>query len=154
MPESTERTSVTVESRNAFPFPLFLYGVLFFFSGLINTFHIQSIIYSGYIRVSPTLWGLINLYLLRYTFTWTGIIVSISGILNVASAVLVFVRNQHTRKVAYANLVVGVLVGILCLIDQGADRYTTFWENYGNFIIFMGVNAVWFYYFKKNEFLP
>ncbi|MBI1805097.1 MAG: hypothetical protein HY033_10215 [Ignavibacteriae bacterium] len=152
MSDAGEQVSSRVHGE--FPFPLFLYAVLFFFSGLLNIFQGTRIIYEGWLHVPYWLWGLINLYLIQYTFGWVGAFVSISGILNVSSAVLVFVRRKYSRRAAYANLVFGVLVGVLGFFARDIYQYPIMSGSYLSLAVFIGVNAAWFSYFKKDNFLP
>jgi heme/copper-type cytochrome/quinol oxidase subunit 3 len=145
---------VASKFRGEFPFPLFLYAVLFFFSGLLNTFQMMRIFYEGWIQVPYTLLGLINLYILQFAAGWVGVLLSISGILNVSSAVLVFIRKKYSRLVALANLVFGVIVGVLGFFSRDVYQYPIMSEGYLSLVVFLGVNAAWFYYFKKNNSLP
>lgn len=43
--------NITSNLKGEFPFPLFLYAVLFLFSGLFNIFQGTRIIYEGWIHV-------------------------------------------------------------------------------------------------------
>ena len=143
-----------IESHREFPFPHFLYAVLFFFSGLAITFNFIRMIAYNFIRFDFTLWGLVNVYLLPYSDGWVGTLASISGIISTASAVLVFIRKKYSRQVIYANLVFGVFVGSLGFIAREMYRAPILSGTYLSLAVFIGVNAAWFSYFRKDKILP
>jgi len=150
---------VVTNRRMDFPFPLFLYAVVFLLSGLLNTFQSASSFYGGWIYVPPTLWGLVNLYLLAFVYNWISILVSVSGVINIVSAVLVFARVKYCRRVAQANLGFSIVVGIIGFVSsvnvyRGEFLFSEFSPGLLGFVLFLGVNGGWFYYFQKYDLLP
>ena len=145
----TEFAHTLSATRRDFPFPLFLYVVVFFFTGLFNIFQAERVY--RWIFFDYSLWGLVNLYLLQYTYGWVGMFVSLSGILNVTSAVFVYKGRKYARELAYGNLAFGVFVGFLIFFNREQYFAPTISSTYMALAVFIAANAGWFWYFKRRS---
>lgn len=132
-----------------FPFPLFLYVVVFFFTGLFNTFQAEHVY--RWVFFDYSLWGFVNLYLLQHTYGWIGALVSVSGILNVGSAVFVHLRKKYARELVYANLVFGIVIGFLIFFNRESCYAPTVSSTYLALAVFIAANAGWFWYFQRRS---
>ena len=136
-----------------------MYAVVFLLSGLLNTFQSVSAFYGGGIYVPPTLWGLVNLYLLAFIYNWVSILVSVSGVINVVSSVLVFARVKYCRRIAQVNLGFDIVVGIIGFFSsvnvyRGSLMFSEYSPGLLGFVLFLAANGAWFYYFQKYDLLP
>ncbi len=136
------------------PFPIFLYSVIFFSSGVLTTFHLLVLLYSRWLLVPQALRGLVNLYNIQLTAGWIGVLVSGSGMLGISSALLVFARRRYSQYLVLANLGFGILVALIELMLFIAQYNYKVYLSFGaegvlSLLLFLLTNGAWFLYFRN-----